>query len=140
MKTITWKLHLRSSPKTVFELISTSKGRAKFWAEEAVEENNVIHFIFSNGQTYGGRILECIPNQKFCLAYFDSLVKFHLEPSENGGTDLGLINENVPEDEFIEVYAGWVSVLMNLKAAADFQFDLRNHDPNKTWNQGYADN
>ena len=140
MKTITWKLHLKSSPKMVFELLSTSEGRAKFWAEKAQEKNNVIHFVFPNGQTYDGKILECLPDQKFYLDYFDSLVKFHLEPSHNGGTDLTLINENVAEDEFVEVHAGWVSVLMNLKAAVDFQCDLRNHNPNKTWDQGYLDN
>ncbi|WP_420401399.1 SRPBCC family protein [Flagellimonas sp.] len=140
MKTITWKLHLKSSPETVFELLSTSEGRAKFWAEKADEENGMVHFVFPNGQTYGSKVLECIPNQTFCLDYFESLVKFHLEPSDNGGTDLTLINENVAEEEFHEVHAGWVSVLMNLKATADFQCDLRNHDPNKTWDQGYLDN
>ena len=41
------------------------------------------------------------------------------------------INENINENEFNEVYAGWVSVLMNLKAVADFQCDLRNHNLKK---------
>jgi hypothetical protein len=36
--------------------------------------------------------------------------------------------------------AGWVSVLLALKAAADFGIDLRNHDPARTWNKGYVDN
>lgn len=36
--------------------------------------------------------------------------------------------------------AGWVSVLLALKAAVDFSVDLRNHDPGRTWDQGYADN
>jgi hypothetical protein len=35
--------------------------------------------------------------------------------------------------------AGWVSVLLALKAAADFRVDLRSHDPQRTWSQGYAD-
>jgi len=38
------------------------------------------------------------------------------------------------------VLAGWVSVLMALKAAVDHGVDLRNHDPQRTWDQGYADN
>jgi hypothetical protein len=33
-----------------------------------------------------------------------------------------------------------VSVLLALKAAADFGVDLRNHDPARTWWQGYCDN
>nr|WP_299386215.1 SRPBCC domain-containing protein [Allomuricauda sp.] len=140
MRTITWKLHLKLSPNAVFDLISTSEGRAKFWAEKAEEKINKIHFVFPNGQTYDGKILESIPDRKFCLDYFESLVKFVLELTEDGGTDLTLINENVREDEYVEVHSGWVSVLMNLKATADFQCDLRNHDPNKSWEQGYMDN
>jgi hypothetical protein len=39
-----------------------------------------------------------------------------------------------------ETRAGWVSVLLALKAAADHGVDLRNHDPARTWETGYADN
>ena len=140
MRTINWKLHLKSDPKAVFDLLTTAEGRKKFWAEKAVEENGIIHFVFPNGQTYNSQIIREIPDKEFYLDYFESLVKFLLTRAENGGTDLTLINENVPESDFAEVNAGWVSVLMNLKAAADFQHDLRNHDPKRTWDQGYADN
>ena len=53
---------------------------------------------------------------------------------------LTLINENIATGEYLDVYAGWVSVLLNLKAAVDYNLDLRNHDINKTWDQGYVDN
>lgn len=33
-----------------------------------------------------------------------------------------------------------VSVFLALKAAADFGVDLRNHDPSRSWSQGYAEN
>lgn len=36
--------------------------------------------------------------------------------------------------------AGWVSVLMAMKAAVDFGIDLRNHDSDMAWAQGFADN
>ena len=140
MKTLTWKLRLKSAPKAVFDLLTTAEGRKKFWAEKAIAENGIIHFIFPNGQTYNSHIIREIPDKEFYLDYFGSLVKFLLTRGENGGTDLTLINENVPESDFAEVNAGWVSVLMNLKAVADFQHDLRNHDPKRTWDQGYADN
>nr|WP_299338039.1 SRPBCC domain-containing protein [Allomuricauda sp.] len=140
MKTITWKLNLKSNPTKVFDLIATSEGRKKFWAEESKEDEGMIHFSFPNGQTYRGQILKVNPPQEFHLDYFDSLVKFRLTSLKNGGTDLTLINENVSSSDFSEVHAGWISVLMNLKAVADFQCDLRNHNPEKTWNQGYVDN
>ena len=140
MKTIIWKLNLRSPVETVFNLLSTSDGRSRFWAESAKADGHSIHFIFPNGQTYIGRIIKVVRHREFQLEYFDSLVKFQLQSTEHGGTDLTLINENVPEAEFEEVKAGWVSVLMHLKAMADFGCDLRNHHPDKTWDQGYLDN
>ncbi|WP_299532447.1 SRPBCC domain-containing protein [Ulvibacterium sp.] len=140
MKTITWKIHLKSSPEKVFDLLVTSEGRITFWSEEATEKDGIIHFLFPNGQTYHSRILRKTANKEFHLDYFDSLVKFQLEQTENGETDLTLINGNVPESYFSKVHAGWISVLMNLKAVADFQCDLRNHDPKRTWDQGYVDN
>lgn len=33
---------------------------------------------------------------------------------------------------------GWVSLLMSMKAAVDFGVDLRNHDPERAWEQGFA--
>lgn len=140
MKAITWKLHLKSDPHAVFDLLTTPEGRMKFWAEKTTQDDDNIHFAFPNGQTYDGQIIKSNPHKEFQLNYFNSLVKFHLEPSEKGGTDLTLINENVSESDFLEVHAGWISVLMNLKAVADFHCDLRNHDPKKTWDQGYVDN
>ena len=68
------------------------------------------------------------------------LIENILESDKNQETNLTLSNEGVSEAEFVEVRSGWVSVLLNLKAVADFKVDLRNHDPNKTWNQGYVDN
>ncbi|WP_425235786.1 SRPBCC domain-containing protein [Ulvibacterium sp.] len=140
MKTITWKIHLKSNPNEVFDLLVTSEGRSKFWSEKATEEDDIIHFLFPNGQTYDGRILKNVHNKEFHLDYFDSVVKFQLEQAENDGTDLTLINENVTESDFLEVQVGWISVLMNLKAVADFQCDLRNRHSKRTWDQGYVDN
>ena len=135
MKTVIWKLHLKSDLHTVFDLLTTSEGRKRFWSKKATEEDGVIRFIFPNGQTYDSHIIDTIPNQEFHLDYFNSLVKFYLAPSEIGGTDLALINEHVAESDYSEVKAGWISVLMNLKAVADYQCDLRNHNPEKTWDQ-----
>jgi hypothetical protein len=49
-------------------------------------------------------------------------------------------DEGVPAPDRAEVIAGWVSVLMALKAAADHGVDLFNHDPRRTWTGGFADN
>ncbi|MGH2524809.1 MAG: hypothetical protein ACRDH2_20060 [Anaerolineales bacterium] len=57
-----------------------------------------------------------------------------------GGTDLTLTDAGVPAADRGEVIAGWVSVLLALKAAVDFGVDLRNHHPQRTWDEGFVDN
>ncbi len=42
-------------------------------------------------------------------------------------------------DEWLQFYPGWVSWLLTLKAAADFDVDLRNSSPGRTWGQRYVD-
>lgn len=140
MRTITCKIHLSSSPELVFGLLTTSEGREQFWAKKARESDDIVHFSFPNGQTYDSQIIRRVKNKEFCLDYFKSEVSFLLEPDDQGGTDLKVINTGVSEDEYVEVHAGWTSVLMNLKAVADFGADLRNHNPGRTWDQGYVNN
>ena len=40
----------------------------------------------------------------------------------------------------VETTAGWVSALMAMKAAVDFDVDLRNHDSKRSWKSSYCDN
>ena len=39
----------------------------------------------------------------------------------------------------LSLRVGVVSVLLALKAAADFSVDLRNRDPGRRWEDGYVD-
>jgi hypothetical protein len=56
------------------------------------------------------------------------------------GTDLSLLATGVDASIHMEMVAGWVSVLMALKAAVDHGVGLRNHDPSRSSTNGYADN
>jgi hypothetical protein len=67
-------------------------------------------------------------------------VTFECAENGAGGTDLILTDAGVPEAWRCETAAGWVSVLLTLKAALDFQVDLRNHDATRTLDQAYRDN
>ena len=139
MPTISWNIHLRSDPDTTFQFLSTDEGRSKYWAEETIQDGEIIHFRFPSGITYDGQVLRSEPNKEFVIEYFDCEVIFKLEFAQDGGTDLSLTSK-VPDEMYVEVNAGWVSVLMSLKAAVDYDIDLRNHDPTRTWDQGFADN
>ena len=63
-----------------------------------------------------------------------------LADDRRGGTDLTLTETGVPAKWREENRAGWVSVLMALKAAIDFDVDVRSHDPQRTWDQGFVEN
>lgn len=138
---IRWRLHLRASPEQVYALLATAAGRARFWAESAAEHDGAIDFVFPGGQTWRGRILAQQPPDRFSVEYYGgSRATFDLAADGAGGTDLTLTDAGVPEADRAEVTAGWVSVLLALKAAADFSVDLRNHDPARAWDAGFVDN
>lgn len=138
---INWRIHFRSPVHKVYNALANSNGRSRFWAESADETDGVIYFKVPGNLETAGRILEQIPNKKFVTEYFGWTVSFHLEPAPNGtGTDLHMSCINFPKSDRTEIIAGWVSVLMAMKAAVDFNVDLRNHDPKRTWWEGYADN
>ena len=140
-KAILWRIHLRSPPHVVHRLLSTDAGRARFWAETAVESNGEIEFRFPNGLEHRGRIIENRPPGRFAVEYFGrTTAAFDLAPDGAGGTNLTLTETGVSEEARNEQTAGWVSVLLALKAAVDFSVDLRNHDPRRTWDEGYAEN
>jgi Uncharacterized conserved protein len=138
---IRWKIHLKSSPQTVYEKLSTNEGRAGFWAESALETDGIIHFVFPNRAEWKGRILERERPHKYVVEYYGgSTTTFELGSDGSGGTDLALTDQGVSEEDRAEVMAGWVSVLMALKASVDCGIDLRDHDPRRTWDEGYVEN
>lgn len=139
-KLIHWKLHFQSSPKKVYQFISTDTGRNKFWAKTNEREGE-IEFTFPNSFVWKGKILLNQGPNLYSIRYIDnSTATFYLESDNKGGTDLTLEDRGVKPEYRTEVIAGWGWVLMCLKAAVDFDVDLRNNDPKRTWDQGYFNN
>lgn len=136
---IRWRMHIPVSPAAVFQALNTDSGRASFWAESAEERDGVIDFRFINGYRYQARIVERRAPEYIVLEYFGARLSIELVADGANGTDLFLTHVGVPEHEWQEVHAGWLNVLFPLKAAVVFGVDLRNHDPTRSWEQGYAD-
>ncbi|PWN06026.1 SRPBCC family protein [Rhodohalobacter mucosus] len=136
---IVYRICLRSPAERAFTLLTTDRGREAFWAERTEQHDSEIIFHFSNAETLRCRILESTPPHRFSLTYFnDSIVTFDIKklPTE---TMLQMRETHLsPSDEY-QNRAGWVSVLLNLKAQADHGIDLRNHNPDYTWLEGYID-
>lgn len=137
---IRWRMHFLSPKEKVFAALATDEGRARYWAESAPEANGRITFHILGYEPFSGRILKRKAPSLFALEYFGTIVEFSLQDDGEGGTDLLLVATQVHESIRMEMVAGWVSVLMAMKAAVDHGVDLRNHDESRTWNGGYVDN
>ncbi|MBW3571447.1 MAG: SRPBCC domain-containing protein [Gemmatimonadetes bacterium] len=136
---IRWRMHLPAPPERVFRALDTGEGRAAFWAESAEESGDGIHFHFIDGSRHVSRVVERDAPRRWVIEYFCGVAAFELAPDGAGGTDLLLMHTGVPGDEWHDVHAGWLNVLFPLKAWLAHGVDLRNHDPARTWEQGYAD-
>ena len=136
---IRWKMHIPVTPEAVFRALNTDQGRAAFWAEAAVQTGEIIEFEFINGYRYRSKVIEKQPPNVYSIEYIGGLVRFELSSDGGGGTDLMLTHSGVNPNEWNEVHAGWLNVLFPLKAWLTHGVDLRNHDPERTWDHGYAD-
>jgi uncharacterized protein YndB with AHSA1/START domain len=137
---IHWKMHFVSPPAKVFAALATDDGRSRYWAESAPESDGRITFHILNYEPFSGRVLRKNEPESFALEYFGTTVQFSLKGDGSGGTDLSLVATEVDESLRMEMVAGWVSVLMAMKAAVDHGVDLRNHDASRSWGNGFADN
>jgi hypothetical protein len=135
---IRWKVALKASPSRVYEALNTDAGRASFWALEARERDGAIHFRFPNGWTEASPIVERTPDGSLEIVYFGARTRFDIEPSGKGSI-VTLTAVGVPGPDWNDVHAGWVAVLLALKAHLDFGIDLRNGDPAKSWDTGFVD-
>jgi uncharacterized protein YndB with AHSA1/START domain len=132
-------MRIAVSPDRVFAALDSNEGRAAFWAESALERDGAIDFRFVDGSNCRSRIVERRRPHVWAVDYMGAVARFEMSPDERGGTDLLLTHTGVPEEEWTEVHAGWLNVLFPLKAWLLYGVDLRNHDPARSWAQGYAD-
>jgi hypothetical protein len=138
---IRWRLHLRSRLVDVYRMLSTDQGRTRFWAESAIGLDGAIAWQFPNGLATTTKVIGRLPPARFVVEYLGgSTATFELADDGAGGTDLTLSDAGVREADLAEVSAGWVSVLLALKAAVDHGVDLRSHDHWRTWDSGFVDN
>ena len=137
---IEWKIHFDSPIGKVYDFLTSDTGRSKYWAEETKEENGFIEFTILNYPKYKSKIIEKKPQNLFRLEYFGTEVTFELIETDENGTDLHLTAMTPNESVKNEMTAGWVSVLMAMKGAVDFGVDLRNHNSERVWENGYLDN
>lgn len=138
---VEWKLHLASSPEVVFDLLTTDRGRERFWAERSATVDGAFILTFTGGEELRSEIVAQSRPHDFAFRYFnETLVELRLEADGSGGTEISLSEIGFKDSAHrTENLAGWIQVLLCLKAAADHGIDLRNHDPRRTWAAAYCE-
>ena len=104
-----------------------------------MEIDGEVHFEFINGESYAGRILGNEPPSFWSVDYFGWPVEFRMSSDGSGGTDLEMRHLGLDSQARDQVNAGWLNVLLPMKAYVDHGVDLHNHDPSRSWDQRYVD-
>jgi len=120
-------MHLRVSPERVYDALDSDAGRSAFRAEAAPKTPEGVAFVFAGGIRHAARIGERVRPSAWSLNQLGGVARFELA------------DEGVDRSEWNEVHAGWLDVLFPMKAWLEHGVDHRNHDPRRTWTQGYAD-
>jgi DNA-binding HxlR family transcriptional regulator/uncharacterized protein YndB with AHSA1/START domain len=136
---IQWRLNVPAPRERVHDALSNDEGRRRFWAETRAEADGRILFVFPNGGEYEGTLLESRPPELFEVEYFGGVARFELTADGRGGTDLHLTHTGQRGEQWIETHAGWLSVLLMLKAMVTHGVDLRTRDPWRSWDHGFVD-
>lgn len=138
---IRWRVSLHTDSIGAYDYLSTARGRERFWAESAPEREGHVHFRFPNGCELKAEVLDCDPGRLYSLRYLGgNEVRFHLEEIPGRGCIVTVEEQCQSTGQYADDAPGWVSVLLALKAAVDFGVDLRNHNPERTWDGGFVDN
>jgi uncharacterized protein YndB with AHSA1/START domain len=138
---IEWRVALTSSRSVVWRAISTDGGREQFWAERSETTGpGTLRLTFPNGETSTVQIREMRSPSLMEFVYFGALTRLELMRAKEGGTVVTLTARGVSPAAAMDLHAGWVSVLLALKAAVDHHIDLRNHRRDRTWDTGFCDN
>lgn len=139
MKVVNWQVYIKARKSEVYKYLTEDNLRERFWVEKSETNGHNVVFQFPNGVTTVCNFLSQTPDTQVKLTYFDTLVEFDLQELESG-TVLKLSNTGISDTDYEEILAGWVSVLLSLKAAVQFNVDIRNHDARRCWDQRFVEN
>ena len=135
-----WRVHLDATPEAVYARLATDDGRESFWAESSKTLDDDVWLVFPDQSTTTVRIVLQRPPLLLEMDYFGVSTRFALQPAGEQATVLEVTASNIPAHDMVDLAAGWVSVLLNLKAVINFGHDLRNHARPRTWADRFVDN
>lgn len=134
------KVRIERPARAVWEMVSTDAGREAFWCERSRESGGALEMEFPNGVRERFETLGREEGRALRMRYFGGSELAIEVRGDGDACEVTVTETGVAGAERAENESGWVSVLLALKAAAQHGIDLRNHDPARTWDQGYVDN
>lgn len=140
IKKLRWRVVLPAPRERVYQLLTTDAGRERFWAERSRQNAQHVELSFPDGTITSMAVLDHDPPGSFAVQYFGVRTTFTLSAVAETSTLLEVVADDVAAEEHTDIAAGWVSVLLCLKAHVVAGIDLRNHDAHRSWRDGFIDN
>lgn len=135
-----WRVILPASREQVFDVLMTDAGRCRFWAESSNQRGDRVDLRFADGTGTVLEVRSVLRPATIEVRYFGTPTTFALQALTPASTLLEVTADDVDPADQIEVAAGWVSVLLCLKAYLMAGIDLRNHAAPHSWRHGFVDN
>jgi hypothetical protein len=135
-----WRLHLAVPPRRVYGFLATDAGRARWWVLHSEEHDGLVHVRLEDGSELIAPVLARRPFERYALRWLGgSELHFALRDDGRGGTELEFAAHDVAATAWHPQREAWGLRLLRLKAACVHGVDLRNHDPARDADAGYAD-
>lgn len=135
-----WRVHLSAPRELVFALLTPEDEPSLYLASTADQLDDEGGWIAPEGAHLKDATLELLPPRRLTARYAGGgVATLDLTDDGRGGTDLRLTDAGQPAEDRTELVAGWVSVLLALKASVDFSLDLRDHDHRTFWTGAYVE-
>ncbi len=135
-----WRVNLSAPRELVFDLLTPDLETDPYRASSAGQFDSENGWIAPEGAHLKDATLDLLPPRRIVARYAGGgVATLDLTDDGRGGTDLRLTDIGQQAEDRTELVAGWVSVLLALKASVDFSLDLRDHDHRTFWTGAYVE-
>jgi hypothetical protein len=135
-----WRVNLSAPRELLFDLLTPDLESDPYRASTIGQFDGENGWIAPEGAHLKNATLDLLPPRRIVANYAGGgVATLDLTDDGRGGTDLRLTDIGQVAEDRTELVAGWVSMLLALKASVDFSIDLRDHDHRTFWTGAYVE-
>ncbi|HWR82653.1 MAG TPA: SRPBCC domain-containing protein [Candidatus Deferrimicrobium sp.] len=144
----TLKIEIGATPAQVFRAWTDDKVVPKWFTVKAKIEprkNGRIHFEWLGGDVLDGRVIAITKNRRFVFPFGKGNEQVEVAITKSGRGSICRLHQygmkTTPKarwEMFVGCKEGWTFFLTNLKCYLEHGIDLRSHDPQKCYRQGFV--